>query len=47
MNNPELMDVIRSVKKPATMVFWLAVLWLKYKELIVTVIRRGLLLGGS
>ena len=34
IDNPELMDAIRNVKNPAAIVLWLAVLWLKYKELI-------------
>lgn len=34
INNPELMDVIRSVENPATAVFWLTTLWLKYGELV-------------
>jgi len=34
IDNPELMDVIRSMGNPATVVLWLAILWLKYKELV-------------
>ena len=34
INNPELMDVIKHVSNPTVMVLWLAILWLKYKELI-------------
>ena len=34
IDNPELMDVIADVENPAAMVLWLAILWLKYKEMI-------------
>ena len=34
LDNPDLMDGIRSVECPTAMVLWLAILWLKYKELI-------------
>ena len=34
VDNPELMNAIRNVENPAAMVLWLAILWLKYKELI-------------
>jgi len=34
IDNPELMDAIRNVGYPGAMVNWLAILWLKYKELI-------------
>ena len=34
IDNPELTDAIRDMDNPATMVLWLAILWLKYKELI-------------
>ena len=34
IDNPELMDEIKNVGNPAAMVLWLAILWLKYKELI-------------
>ena len=34
IDNPELMDVVRNVADPAAMVLWVAILWLKYKELI-------------
>ena len=34
IDNPELMDAIKNVDNPAAMVLWLAILWLKYKELI-------------
>ena len=34
IDNPELMDAIREVENPAAIVLWLALLWLKYKELI-------------
>ena len=34
IDNPELMDVIRNMGNPATVVLWLAILWLKYKELV-------------
>ena len=34
IDNPELMDVIKKVENPAAIVLWLALLWLKYKELI-------------
>ena len=33
VDNSELMDAIRTVENPAAMVLWLAILWLKYKEL--------------
>ncbi|KAF9649519.1 hypothetical protein BDM02DRAFT_3128351 [Thelephora ganbajun] len=34
IDNPELMDAIANVPNPAAIVLWLAILWLKYKELI-------------
>ena len=34
IDNPDLMEAIRNVDNPAAMVLWLAILWLKYKELI-------------
>ena len=34
IDNPELMDIIRNMGNPATVVLWLAILWLKYKELV-------------
>ena len=34
VDNSELMDAIKNVANPVAMVFWLAILWLKYKELI-------------
>ena len=34
LDNPELTIAISEVKSPAAMVLWLAILWLKYKELI-------------
>ena len=34
LENPELMDVIANVEDPAATVLWLAILWLKYNELI-------------
>ena len=34
IDNPDLMDAIAKVENPVAMVLWLAVLWLKYKELI-------------
>jgi hypothetical protein len=34
LHNPELTDAISEVDNPAAMVLWLAILWLKYKELI-------------
>ena len=34
IDNPELMDAIKNVENPAAMVLWLAILWLRYKELI-------------
>jgi hypothetical protein len=34
LDNPELTDAISKVGNPAAMVLWLAILWLKYKELI-------------
>ena len=34
IDNPELMEAIKDVGNPAAMVLWLAILWLKYKELI-------------
>ena len=34
LDNPELTDAISNVDSPVAMVLWLAVLWLKYKELI-------------
>ena len=33
IDNPELMDAIKTVENPAAIVLWSAVLWLKYKEL--------------
>ena len=33
INNPWLMNTIRGVKNPTAIVLWLAILWLKYKEL--------------
>ena len=33
IDNPELMGAIKTVENPAAMVLWLAILWLKYKEL--------------
>jgi len=37
LDNPGLMDAIRDVDEPSAMVLWLAVLWLKYGELIPVV----------
>jgi hypothetical protein len=34
LDNPELTSAISEVGNPAAMVLWLAILWLKYKELI-------------
>ena len=34
LDNPDLMDAIRDVDNPVAMVLWLALLWLKYTELI-------------
>ena len=34
LDNPELMDAVSEVENPAAIVHWLAILWLKYKELI-------------
>jgi len=34
IDNPELMEAIKDVGNPAAIVLWLAILWLKYKELI-------------
>ena len=34
LENPELMDVVTDVEDPAAIVLWLAILWLKYNELI-------------
>ena len=34
LENPELTSAISEVRNPAAMVLWLAILWLKYKELI-------------
>jgi len=34
IDNPELVEAIKNVDNPAAMVLWLAILWLKYKELI-------------
>jgi len=34
IDNPELMKAITNMENPAAMVLWLAILWLKYKELI-------------
>ena len=34
IDNPELMDAIKEVANPTALVLWLAILWLKYKELI-------------
>ena len=34
LDNPDLMDAIRDVDSPVAMVLWLALLWLKYTELI-------------
>jgi len=34
IDNPELMDEIKKVDNPTAMILWLAILWLKYKELI-------------
>ena len=37
IDNPDLMDAIRDVDSPPAMVLWLAILWLKYTELIPVV----------
>ena len=37
LDNPDLMDAIRDVDEPSAMVLWLAMLWLKYTELIPVV----------
>ena len=37
LDNPDLMDAIRDVGMPAAPVLWLAILWLKYTELIPVV----------
>jgi len=37
LDNPNLMDGIRDVDEPSAMVLWLAMLWLKYTELIPVV----------
>jgi len=37
LDNPDLTDAIRDVEYPLAMVLWLALLWLKYTELIPTV----------
>ena len=34
LDNPELMDVVADVEDPVAMVLWLAILWLKYNELV-------------
>jgi hypothetical protein len=34
IDNPDLIEVVRAVDDPSAMVLWLAILWLKYKELI-------------
>jgi len=34
IDNPELIDAIANMENSAAMVLWLAILWLKYKELI-------------
>ena len=34
IDDPELMKAIANMENPASMVLWLAILWLKYKELI-------------
>jgi len=34
IDNTDLMDAIANVENPAALVLWLAILWLKYKELI-------------
>ena len=37
LDNPDLMDAIRDVDEPSAIVLWLAMLWLKYTELIPVV----------
>ena len=37
LGNPDLMDAIRDVDNPAAIVLWLAILWMKYTELIPVV----------
>ena len=37
LDNPDLMDAIRDVDSPLAMVLWLAILWMKYTELIPVV----------
>ena len=37
LDNPDLMDAIRDVDSPPAMVLWLAILWMKYTELIPVV----------
>jgi len=34
LDNPELMGIVGDVEEPAAMVLWLAILWLKYNELV-------------
>lgn len=40
LDNPELMDAVSEVENPATMLHWLAISWLNYKELILEVRER-------
>ena len=37
LDNPDLVDAIRDVDSPLAMVLWLAILWMKYTELIPVV----------
>ena len=34
IDNPELMEAIKNISNPVAIVFWLTILWLKYRELI-------------
>ena len=34
VDNPELMETIKNVENPAAMTLWMAILWLRYKDLI-------------
>ena len=34
VDNPELMEAIKSMENPVAMTFWMAILWLRYKDLI-------------
>jgi len=40
IDNPELTDTIVKMENPAAMILWLAILWLKYKELTPQVLEQ-------